>query len=128
MNSEDILAQYGPRESIEYDVAVVADGPGGLATAIRIKQLAAEKGQDVSAVVREKGSEPGAHILSGAIMDPRALTEMFPDSRERGAPLNQPSPTMPTSSSARNGPCVCPTCCCRRLRTTMATTSLAWEH
>jgi electron-transferring-flavoprotein dehydrogenase len=90
MNSKDLLAQYGPRESMEYDVAVVGGGPGGLATAIRIKQLAAENGQDVSVVVLEKGSEPGAHILSGAIMDPRALTELFPDWQERGAPLNQP--------------------------------------
>ncbi|MFM0028441.1 electron transfer flavoprotein-ubiquinone oxidoreductase [Paraburkholderia madseniana] len=90
MNIDDLLAQYGPRESMEYDVAVVGGGAGGLATAIRIKQLAAEKGQDVSVVVLEKGSEPGAHILSGAVMDPRALTELFPDWKERGAPLNQP--------------------------------------
>ncbi|WP_028206049.1 electron transfer flavoprotein-ubiquinone oxidoreductase [Paraburkholderia nodosa] len=90
MNSTDLLAQYGPRESMEYDVAIVGGGPGGMATAIRIKQLAAENGQDVSVVVLEKGSEPGAHILSGAIMDPRALSELFPDWQERGAPLNQP--------------------------------------
>ncbi|AET94108.1 Electron-transferring-flavoprotein dehydrogenase (plasmid) [Burkholderia sp. YI23] len=90
MNSEELLAQYGPRESMEYDVAIVGGGPGGLATAIRIKQLAAEKGGDVSVVVLEKGSEAGAHILSGAIMDPRALSELFPDWKERGAPLNQP--------------------------------------
>jgi len=69
---------------------VVGGGPGGLATAIRLKQLAAEKGQDVSVVVLEKGSEPGAHILSGAIMDPRALTELIPDWKEKGAPLTQP--------------------------------------
>ncbi|BBQ02008.1 dehydrogenase (plasmid) [Burkholderia sp. SFA1] len=90
MNSEELLAQYGPRESMEYDVAIVGGGPGGLATAIRIKQLAAEKGGDISVVVLEKGSEAGAHILSGAIMDPRALSELFPDWKERGAPLNQP--------------------------------------
>ncbi|WP_321884831.1 electron transfer flavoprotein-ubiquinone oxidoreductase [Paraburkholderia bannensis] len=90
MNSKDLLAQFGPRESMEYDVAIVGAGPGGLATAIRIKQLAAGNGQDVSVVVLEKGSEPGAHILSGAIMDPGALSELFPDWKALGAPLNQP--------------------------------------
>ena len=90
MNSADILAQYGPREAMEYDVVVVGAGPGGLATAIRIKQLAAEQNKEVSVVVLEKGSEPGAHILSGAIMDPRALTELIPNWKELGAPLLQP--------------------------------------
>jgi electron-transferring-flavoprotein dehydrogenase len=75
---------------MEYDVVVVGAGPGGLATAIRLKQKAAETGKDISVVVIEKGSEPGAHILSGAIMDPRALTELIPDWKEKGAPLNQP--------------------------------------
>lgn len=90
MTNEEILAQYGPRESMEYDVVIVGGGPGGLATAIRLKQLAAEKGSDVSVVVLEKGSEPGAHTLSGAIMDPRALTELIPDWKAKGAPLTQP--------------------------------------
>jgi len=86
MTPQALLEQYGPRESMEYDVVIVGAGPGGLATAIRLKQLNA----DASVVVLEKGSEPGAHILSGAVMDPRALTELLPNWKELGAPLNQP--------------------------------------
>jgi electron-transferring-flavoprotein dehydrogenase len=78
------------RESMEFDVLIVGAGPAGLAAAIRLKQLAAAAGSEVGVCVLEKGSEVGAHIISGAVIDPIAMTELFPDWKERGAPLETP--------------------------------------
>ncbi len=79
------------RESMEFDVVIVGAGPSGLATAIRLRQLAAENDSEITVCVLEKGSEVGAHILSGAVFEPRALDELIPDWKERGAPLNTPA-------------------------------------
>src|SRR5437899_10738335 len=81
-----IIIRRMPRESMQYDIVIVGAGPAGLAAAIRAKQLFSE----VSVCVLEKGSEVGAHILSGAVMDPRALAELIPDWKAKGAPLNTP--------------------------------------
>src|SRR6202161_2977823 len=86
--SEDV-----EREAMDYDVVIVGAGPSGLAAAIRLKQLAAEAGAEITVAVLEKGSEVGAHILSGAVIDPKAMNELFPDWKEKGAPLETPVKT-----------------------------------
>ena len=78
------------RESMDFDMVVIGGGPAGLATAIRFSQLAAQAGDEFTVCLVEKGSEIGAHILSGAVIEPRALNELIPDWKEKGAPLNNP--------------------------------------
>src|SRR5581483_886859 len=78
------------REAMDYDVVIVGAGPAGLAAGIRLKQLAGEAGQDAAVAILEKGSEVGAHILSGAVIDPKGLNELIPDWKEKGAPLETP--------------------------------------
>jgi electron-transferring-flavoprotein dehydrogenase len=89
MSTETPAQARGPREVMQTDVLIVGAGPAGLAAAIRIRQKAALTGQEVGVIVLEKGSAPGAHTLSGAVMDPKALQELFPDWKNLGAPLRQ---------------------------------------
>lgn len=90
MTEQELLEQYGPRETMDYDVVIVGAGPAGLATAIRLMQQAHEAEMELSVCVLEKGSEPGAHILAGTVFDPDALTELIPDWKKRGFPEYQP--------------------------------------
>ena len=86
MTEQEILQQYGPRESMTYDVAIIGAGPAGLAAAIHLKTLS----PDTSVCVLEKGSEPGAHILAGTLFDPDVLSELLPDWQEKQAPIGEP--------------------------------------
>ncbi|VTY35175.1 Electron transfer flavoprotein-ubiquinone oxidoreductase [Xylophilus ampelinus] len=81
MTQEEILSRFGAREGVDLDVVLIGGGPVGLTTAIHLKQRSAESGRQLSVVVLEKGSEPGANVLSGAIVDPIGLSELTPDYR-----------------------------------------------
>ena len=107
-------AELPPREAMEFDVVIVGAGPAGLAAAIRLKQLAAAAGNEVSVVVLEKGSEVGAHILSGAVIDPIGLPRCFPTGRPRAPRSRRRSPRTASTTSVPLASCASPTSSCRR--------------
>ena len=102
------------RETMEFDVVIVGAGPAGLAAAIRLKQLAAERGNELSVVVLEKGSEVGAHILSGAVIDPVGLDALIPDWRDKGSPLTTKVSEDSSIICGRPAASACRTSSCRR--------------
>lgn len=90
MNDDTQKIELAERESMEFDVVIVGAGPSGLSAAIRLMQLSQEQEHEITVCVVEKGSEVGAHILSGAVVDPIALNELIPDWKDQGAPMGVP--------------------------------------